>query len=67
MPTPETGRCAKVTMADKTFDAVIVGGGTKDLDLPKPWEEPGKEEPESLYEQWKIINQKIREIPRKKG
>ena len=40
---------------------------SRDMDLPKPWEEPGKEDPESLYEQWKIINQKIREIPRKKG
>jgi phytoene dehydrogenase-like protein len=36
----------------------------KDMDLAKPWEEPGKEEPDSLYEQWKIINQKIRAIPR---
>jgi phytoene dehydrogenase-like protein len=39
---------------------------SKDLDLPKPWEEPGKEEPYSLYEQWKTINQKIKDIPRKK-
>jgi phytoene dehydrogenase-like protein len=40
---------------------------SKDMDLPKPWEEPGKEDPDSLYEQWKIINQKIKEIPRKEG
>jgi beta-carotene ketolase (CrtO type) len=35
------------------------------LKLRKPWEEPGKEDPESLYEQWKIVNQKTSEIPRK--
>ncbi len=27
----------------------------KDLNLGKPWEEPGKEEPESLYQQWLMI------------
>jgi phytoene dehydrogenase-like protein len=37
----------------------------KDMGLPKPWEEPGKEEPDSFVEQWKIINQKIKEIPRR--
>ncbi len=33
MPTPGTGRCAKVAMADKAFDAVVVGGGTRGLFL----------------------------------
>ncbi len=27
----------------------------RDMGLPGPWEESGKEEPESLYEQWKIV------------
>jgi phytoene dehydrogenase-like protein len=27
----------------------------KDMNLGKPWEEPGKEEPESLYEMWRTI------------
>ena len=31
---------------------------SRDMNLPKPWEEQGKEDPESSYEQWKIINQK---------
>ena len=35
----------------------------KDMGLGKPWEEPGKEEPESLVEQCKVINQKIKDVP----
>jgi phytoene dehydrogenase-like protein len=31
----------------------------KDLSLPKPWEEHGKEEPDSLVEQMKIITKRI--------
>jgi beta-carotene ketolase (CrtO type) len=31
----------------------------KDLNLPGPWQEPGNEEPESLYQQWLIILNKI--------
>ncbi len=34
---------------------------SKDLSLPKPWEEQGKEEPDSLVEQMKIITRRIRE------
>jgi len=33
----------------------------KDLSLPKPWEEHGKEEPDSLVEQMKIITRRIQE------
>jgi beta-carotene ketolase (CrtO type) len=33
----------------------------KDLSLPKPWEEQGKEEPDSLVEQMKIITRRIQE------
>ena len=32
-----------------------------DLGLGKPWEEPGKEEPDSLVAQQKIINQRMRD------
>ena len=32
-----------------------------DLGLGKPWEEPGKEEPDSLVEQIKIQNKKTQE------
>ncbi len=39
---------------------------SKDMDLAKPWEEAGKEDPESLYETWKMINKRIKEIPRRK-
>ena len=35
----------------------------KDMGLGKPWEEPGKEEPESLVEQCKVINQRIKDVP----
>jgi len=31
-----------------------------DMGLGKPWEEPGKEEPDSLIEQVRIVNQRIR-------
>jgi beta-carotene ketolase (CrtO type) len=33
----------------------------KDLGLPGPWQEPGKEEPESLYQQWLMILKKMEE------
>jgi len=33
----------------------------KDMGLGKPWEEPGKEEPDSLYQQWLIIMKKLEE------
>ncbi len=33
----------------------------KDMGLGKPWEEAGKEEPDSLYQQWKIIMKKLEE------
>ncbi len=33
----------------------------KDMNLPGPWEEPGKEEPESLYQQWLMILKKLEE------
>jgi beta-carotene ketolase (CrtO type) len=32
-----------------------------DLGLAKPWEEPGKEEPDSLIEQQRVVNRKIQE------
>jgi len=32
-----------------------------DLGLGKPWQEKGKEEPDSLVEQQKIINQRMRD------
>jgi len=31
----------------------------KDMNLPGPWQEPGKEEPESLYQQWLLTLKKI--------
>jgi len=31
------------------------------MGLPKPWEEPGMEEPDSLVEQQKIIMKKLEE------
>jgi len=34
----------------------------KDLGLGKPWEEPGKEEPDSLVQQLQITKQRIREL-----
>ncbi len=34
---------------------------SKDMGLPKPWEEPGMEEPDSLVEQQKIIMKKLEE------
>ena len=41
-------------MPDEVFDAIVIGGGTKALflsmGLSKPWEEPGKEEPECSKE-----------------
>ena len=33
----------------------------KDMNLPGPWQEPGKEEPESLYQQWLMILRKLEE------
>jgi len=33
----------------------------KDMDLDKPWEESGKEEPNSLVEQLKITRNKVRD------
>jgi beta-carotene ketolase (CrtO type) len=33
----------------------------KDMNLAKPWEEPGKEEPESLYEMWLSILNRLQE------
>ena len=36
----------------------------KDMNLPKPWEEPGKEEPDSLYQQWLLIMEKIKNSPK---
>jgi len=33
----------------------------KDMNLRGPWEEPGKEEPESLYQQWLMILKKLEE------
>jgi phytoene dehydrogenase-like protein len=36
----------------------------KDMNLPKPWEEPGKEEPESLYHTWLSIMEKIKSSPK---
>ncbi len=33
----------------------------KDMGLPKPWEEPGKEEPDSLVEQLRVTLNKMRE------
>jgi len=32
-----------------------------DLDLGKPWEEPGKEEPDSLVEETRAVSRRIRE------
>ncbi len=39
---------------------------SRDMGLPGPWEETGKEEPESLYEQWKIILNKMLEANNRK-
>jgi hypothetical protein len=33
----------------------------KDMGLGKPWEEPGKEEPESLYQQFRILMKRLQE------
>jgi beta-carotene ketolase (CrtO type) len=33
----------------------------KDINLPGPWQEPGKEEPESLYQQWLMILKRLEE------
>jgi phytoene dehydrogenase-like protein len=33
----------------------------KDMNLPGPWQESGKEEPESLYQQWLMILKKLEE------
>ena len=35
-------------------DMALTGGCAKNEGLGKPWEEPGKEEPDSLVEQMKI-------------
>ena len=34
----------------------------KDMNLPKPWEEPGKEEPDSLVQQWRILMKKLEDM-----
>ena len=34
----------------------------KDMNLPGPWQEPGKEEPDSLYQQWLIILKKLEDM-----
>ncbi len=39
----------------------------KDLGLPGPWQEPGKEEPESLYQQWLMILKKLEESGKATG
>jgi phytoene dehydrogenase-like protein len=36
----------------------------KDLGLGKPWEEPGKEEPDSLVEQIRAVKRKVRDLAR---
>jgi beta-carotene ketolase (CrtO type) len=36
----------------------------KDMNLAKPWEEPGKEEPDSLYQTWLSVMEKIRNSPK---
>jgi hypothetical protein len=36
----------------------------KDMNLGKPWEEQGKEEPESLYEMWRTILGRLQESPK---
>jgi phytoene dehydrogenase-like protein len=36
----------------------------KDLGLAKPWEEPGKEEPDSLVEQLKIVKKRVQAAAR---
>jgi hypothetical protein len=33
----------------------------KDMGLPKPWEEPGKEEPDSLVEQLRVTLNKMQD------
>jgi phytoene dehydrogenase-like protein len=33
----------------------------KDLGLDKPWEEPGKEEPDSLVEQQRIVRKRVQD------
>ncbi len=33
----------------------------KDLGLEKPWEEPGKEEPDSLVEQQRIVRKRVQD------
>ena len=37
-------------------DVAVTGGCAKNEVLGKPWEEPGKDEPDSLVEQMKINN-----------
>ena len=39
----------------------------KDMNLGKPWEEPGKEEPESLYEMWLTILERVQGSAKAKG
>jgi hypothetical protein len=39
---------------------------TKDLNLGKPWEEKGKEEPDSLIAERRKVNKRLRESLRKK-
>ncbi len=39
----------------------------KDMKLPGPWQEPGKEEPESLYQQWLMILKKLEESGKATG
>jgi len=38
----------------------------KDMNLAKPWEEQGKEEPESLYQLWLTILKRLQDLPKVK-
>jgi len=38
----------------------------KDMNLAKPWEEQGKEEPESLYQLWLTILKRMQDLPKVK-
>ena len=49
--------CASSTESYNCYKIVA-----KDLGLGKPWEEPGKEEPDSLVEQLKVTTNKMRDV-----
>jgi hypothetical protein len=36
------------------------------MNLAKPWEEQGKEEPESLYQLWLTILKRVQDLPKVK-